>query len=78
MMKDNKLIKQTKRTNMKMADVEKIVDIQQAKTLKNEKNKAYFNFLSKKSFVPPYISTKIFIDASLFFFLGCPIIAHNF
>ena len=31
MMKDNKLIKQTKRTNMKMADVEKIVDIQQAK-----------------------------------------------
>ena len=68
MMKDNKLIKQTKRTNMKMADVEKIVDIQQAKTLKNEKNKAYFNFLSKKSFVPPYISTKnIYRCFSIFF-----------
>ena len=33
-MKDNKLIKQRNRTNMKMADVKKIVDIQQAKTLK--------------------------------------------
>ena len=33
-MKDNKLIKQRNRTNMKMADVKKIVDIQRAKTLK--------------------------------------------
>ena len=38
-MKDNKLIKQINRTNMKMGDVKKIVDIQSAKTLKSERTK---------------------------------------
>ena len=39
-MKDNKLIKQRNRTNMKMADVKKIVDIQRAKTLKKWKGQS--------------------------------------
>ena len=37
MLKYNNLIKQTNRANMKMEDVEKIADIQWAKTLKKEK-----------------------------------------
>ena len=63
---------------MKTGDVEKIVDIQWAKTLKNEKAKIALIFTKKQSLVSPYISNKNLYRYFSNFFLGCPIIAHNF
>ena len=75
MLKYKNRIKETVRTNMKMKDVKKIVNIQWEKTLKNEKANLALTSSSN--------STTIHLNKNLYrcfsnFFLGCSIIAHNF
>ena len=57
MLKYNNLIREINRTNMKMEDVDKNIEIKLAKALKMKKQILSY-FLSKQSFAPPYISTR--------------------